>query len=557
MNCNSNTMPLIDTNSNSVSSCSGSCSSRNIRVVCRNIIIPSGQNVLGVKDDMNSIKRTFILPTVNESGISLEEKEYVIITINANNEEYRHVLEEKDVEVSGNSIKLTWEPTIYEMAVQGNLQVRIEVLGEDFKWSTYPEDFVVFEVLKGDNIAVPEYSEYYNKDEVDGKINTVETQIHSINREINVINDDITNLNDIKADRTEIPTKTSELMNDSDFVVDSLYVHTDNNFTNEEKTKLSLLENYNDVEIKTVLNNKVDKELGKSLVSDLEIERLANVTNYNDTDIKTEIGSLLDTVDEHDKDLTNLDNELVATKQELEEQEQNINHLDDKKADKETTYTKEQVDELISAIENVRIEVVDDLPEIGRTNVIYFVRKQQEEFDDVFYEYVWESNQYELIGNTQIDLSDYITTGTLIGHLNSFYNKTYIDENLYTKQHIDANNYTKEESDAKYEPKLANGVDYSYQQVTYGNKESGYRKYKNGMLEQWGVATTQANETEFTMHQAHINQNFSIFIEPREQGNFFHYAIPSGNQKFKCRIQTRDSVSAAIKFQWRSWGYWK
>ena len=36
-----------------------------------------------------------------------------------------------------------------------------------------------------------------------------------------------------------IPTKTSDLVNDSQFVVDSNYVHTDNNYTTTEKTKLS------------------------------------------------------------------------------------------------------------------------------------------------------------------------------------------------------------------------------------------------------------------------------------------------------------------------------
>ena len=36
-----------------------------------------------------------------------------------------------------------------------------------------------------------------------------------------------------------IPEKTSDLTNDSDFVVDASYVHTDNNFTSTEKTKLS------------------------------------------------------------------------------------------------------------------------------------------------------------------------------------------------------------------------------------------------------------------------------------------------------------------------------
>lgn len=40
------------------------------------------------------------------------------------------------------------------------------------------------------------------------------------------------------AKKTELPTKTSDLTNDSNFAVDSSYVHTDNNFTNDYKTKV-------------------------------------------------------------------------------------------------------------------------------------------------------------------------------------------------------------------------------------------------------------------------------------------------------------------------------
>jgi hypothetical protein len=44
-------------------------------------------------------------------------------------------------------------------------------------------------------------------------------------------------------DKPNIPTKISDLINDSDFVEDSSYVHTDNNYTTTEKNKLSGLKN--------------------------------------------------------------------------------------------------------------------------------------------------------------------------------------------------------------------------------------------------------------------------------------------------------------------------
>lgn len=54
------------------------------------------------------------------------------------------------------------------------------------------------------------------------------------------------------AQKTEVPTKTSDLQNDSNFVSDENYVHTDNNFTNEEKTKLE-----NDVATKDYVEQEI------------------------------------------------------------------------------------------------------------------------------------------------------------------------------------------------------------------------------------------------------------------------------------------------------------
>ena len=48
-----------------------------------------------------------------------------------------------------------------------------------------------------------------------------------------------------------IPTATSDLVNDSDFVSDASYVHTDNNFTTAEKTKLSGIESGAEVNVQS------------------------------------------------------------------------------------------------------------------------------------------------------------------------------------------------------------------------------------------------------------------------------------------------------------------
>lgn len=49
----------------------------------------------------------------------------------------------------------------------------------------------------------------------------------------------------------EIPTKTSELTNDSNFVVDANYVHTDNNYTSSDRTKLQNIQSNAEVNVQS------------------------------------------------------------------------------------------------------------------------------------------------------------------------------------------------------------------------------------------------------------------------------------------------------------------
>lgn len=61
-------------------------------------------------------------------------------------------------------------------------------------------------------------------------------------------------LNDLRAEITAlIPTKTSQLTNDDHIVKDANYVHTDNNYTDEDKGKLDGLDNYDDTDIRNLV----------------------------------------------------------------------------------------------------------------------------------------------------------------------------------------------------------------------------------------------------------------------------------------------------------------
>lgn len=84
---------------------------------------------------------------------------------------------------------------------------------------------------------------------------------------------------------------------------------------------------------------------------------------------------------------------------------------------KSETYTQAEVDALISAIATVHFEVVQTLPVSDiQTNVIYLVPSSDPGTQNIYDEYInttGTSAGWELIGSTQVDLSDYVTTQDL------------------------------------------------------------------------------------------------------------------------------------------------
>ena len=74
------------------------------------------------------------------------------------------------------------------------------------------------------------------------------------------------------------------------------------------------------------------------------------------------------------------------------------------------TYTKTEVNELIGQISGLKIEVVQTLPVSDiKTDTIYLLPKQTAGTNNVYDEYLYINNSWELIGDTEIDLSGYQT----------------------------------------------------------------------------------------------------------------------------------------------------
>jgi hypothetical protein len=92
-----------------------------------------------------------------------------------------------------------------------------------------------------------------------------------------------------------VPTKTSDLTNDSDFVSDANYVHTDNNYTNQEKTKLAGVSNGAQANvIETVKVNNValtPSEKSVNIPVPTDNQELSNGAGYQN---ESQVNALID-----------------------------------------------------------------------------------------------------------------------------------------------------------------------------------------------------------------------------------------------------------------------
>lgn len=87
---------------------------------------------------------------------------------------------------------------------------------------------------------------------------------------------------------------------------------------------------------------------------------------------------------------------------------------------KSETFTKDEITGLINAVkadvEKSHISVVDALPETGDFNIIYLVPKAGGKTKNIKTEYIWTGTDFEIIGDTEIDLANYITKDMAVGY---------------------------------------------------------------------------------------------------------------------------------------------
>lgn len=181
-------------------------------------------------------------------------------------------------------------------------------------------------------------------------------------------------------------------------------VLSDNNFTTAEKNKLDAIEA--GAEVNTITGIKGDAEIDY---------HTGNVSIGAD-----DIG--LDQVDntaDLDKPISTLTQQALNAKAPLASPQltgvptaPTPNSNDNSTQIATTAYVQTVVASSIGGITGISFEVVNSLPATGTAGVFYLV-SHSHGTGDAYDEYVWVGNSFEKIGNTDMDLSSYITASDI------------------------------------------------------------------------------------------------------------------------------------------------
>lgn len=87
-----------------------------------------------------------------------------------------------------------------------------------------------------------------------------------------------------------------------------------------------------------------------------------------------------------------------------------------------------KVNELILQASGLKKEVHDTLPAQGKDNVLYLIKDSKGKENNIYLEYLWVDNKFELIGSTDVDLSQYVKKDELESKLD----KSQLSDDIQT-----------------------------------------------------------------------------------------------------------------------------
>ena len=190
-------------------------------------------------------------------------------------------------------------------------------------------------------------------------------------------------------------------------------------------------------------------------------------------------------------------------------------------------YNKSEVNNLLSNINGAEFKIVDSLPSVGESNIIYLLLNEQNVYD----EYVWipESESYQNIGTTQVSMSNYYTKSETDSRIPSVGNGTItINQDGVEKGHftlnqsnnatieIESSSFIQEQSDwTEQDPESPK---YIQNKPQIDNVGDGTITFKMGETVLGGFSTNQTLSDTITIpetSQVQVDWNVSDNTSPR------------------------------------------
>lgn len=198
-----------------------------------------------------------------------------------------------------------------------------------------------------------------------------------------------------------VPTATSQITNDSNFVEDADYVHTDNNYTTTEKNKLAGIANGAQANvIETIAVNGANQPVSEKKVNITVPTAVSNLTNDSGFQTATQVNSAISSATADfmtEGEITQAISEAtadLATEEYVTQQLANFN----------------------------KKEVVESIEEMTDQNTIYLIESTQPGQNNIYDEYIvvdtGSGTVAEKIGTTEVDLTNYVKNTDLVAITN-------------------------------------------------------------------------------------------------------------------------------------------
>lgn len=234
-----------------------------------------------------------------------------------------------------------------------------------------------------------------------------------------------------KADASSVPTKTSDLTNDSHFPVDANYTHTDNNYTNSEKTKLGGIATGAEVNaINTIKVNGTAQTISAKAVDISVPTKTSDLTNDNDlvsdssyvhtdnnytTTDKNKLSGIASNaqVNKIETIKVNGTAQTITSKAVNITVPTNNNQLTNGAGYQTASDVSSAISSAIAGITGISYEIVQSLPQTGQAGVIYLLSNSGSA-PNIYDEYIWVNNAFEKIGTTAVDLTNYMQFSDMV-----------------------------------------------------------------------------------------------------------------------------------------------